>query len=203
MPRVAAAEFVCSSEIVYSWQRQDSGDDSATAAPVETSAPRAPIKGPAGKGSPVPPTPSPSLETPPSSATPSLVQVRVASVERAGRDEAAAKTALLVEVNRQKARASERCKQEHESFGECLATKLSAKASVLNSLSFSTRAQLEKALTNECQTQQGLCLGVESSEPVCREIAAAGADAGQAGKDKAPDAAGKPAAQPKGAPKKK
>jgi outer membrane biosynthesis protein TonB len=80
---------------------------------------------------------------------------------------------LLVEVNRQKARASEGCKREHESFGECLATKLSAKASVLNSLSFSARTQLEKALTTECQAQQGTCLGVEATDPVCRDVGGA------------------------------
>lgn len=199
MPRIAVAEFVCSSEITYSWQRQESGDDSATAEPAAAPvSPPAPAKGPGAKGGQVPPTPSPS-PLPPPPDTPSPVKVRVASVERAGVDEAAAKAALLVELNRQKARASERCKKEHESFGECLATKLSAKASVLNSLSFSTRAQLEKALTNECQTQQGLCLGVDASEPVCREVSAAGATAAGAepAKDKAPDAQAKAPAKKK------
>ena len=198
---MALAEFVCSAEISYNWQRQESGADSASAAPAGAPEPPAPVKAPAGKGSPVPPTPSPS-PLPPPPATPSLVKVRVASVERAGIDEAAAKTALAVEVNRQKSRASERCKHDHESFGECLATKLSAKAAVLNSLSFSTRAQLEKALTTECETQQGVCLGVDASEPVCRETGAPAAAAAQ-GKDKAPDAAAKPDAQAKAPPKKK
>jgi hypothetical protein len=48
-----------------------------------------------------------------------------------------------------------------------------SQANVLNSLSFSTRAELEKALTEECRQQEGTCLGVEVSEPKCREIVVA------------------------------
>jgi hypothetical protein len=87
---------------------------------------------------------------------------------------------LNIELGRQKARASERCKRDHESFGECLATKLSVKGAVLNSLSFAARTRLEKALTEECQVQQGTCLAVESSEPVCREVAKVEKSAGPA-----------------------
>lgn len=152
-PAIASADFICSSDVSYKWVKtapshskesgavsKDSKEEVATAVPA-----------------------SPVLTDQP-------FHVRYASVERGGGDEAAAKMALGVELSRQKARASERCKREHESFGECLATKLSVKGTVLNSLSFSARAQLEKALTDECQVQQGTCLGVDSSEPACREV---------------------------------
>lgn len=154
-PGVVSAEFICSSDISYRWVRSESAADQGEQTSSKDDKAQAPTS--------VPVTPAPE-------AAPSH-QVRYATVERGGGDEAAAKTSLGMELSRQKARASERCKREHESFGECLATKMSVKGSVLNSLSFSARAQLEKALTDECQLQQGRCLGVDSSEPVCREVA--------------------------------
>lgn len=174
-PKGALAEVLCSSEITYVWQRQgDEGSDSA-ASPIPATVPPAPVKPTSGKGGAGTPPRSPTPILPsPSPTVPGQIKVRVASVERVGADEAGAKAVLSVELHRQKGRASERCKREHESFGECLATKLSVKASVLNSLSFSSREQLEKALMAECQTQQGQCLGVESTEPVCREVGGSG-----------------------------
>ena len=152
-PGSVRAEFVCSSDISYRWVRSDSAVEQQERTSSKDDKAEAPTAVPV---------------TPPPAAAAS--QVRYATVERGGGDEAAAKTSLGIELSRQKARASERCKREHESFGECLATKMSVKGSVLNSLSFSARAQLEKALTEECQLQQGRCLGVDSSEPVCREV---------------------------------
>jgi hypothetical protein len=78
-----------------------------------------------------------------------------------------------METDRQRIRASEACKREHEAFGTCVALKMSARATVLNSLSFSARSELERALAEECRQQEGTCLGVEVSEPKCREIVAA------------------------------
>jgi hypothetical protein len=153
-PNLARAEFVCSAEVYYKWVK---------AAVSQSDEPARPKNGAGGE------VVTPPHDRPGSSQAPS--QVRFASVERGGGDEAAAKMALNIELGRQKARASEKCKRDHESFGECLATKLSVKATVLNSLSFSARSQLEQAITEECQAQQGTCMSVESSEPVCREVA--------------------------------
>lgn len=199
--RQAQAEFVCLSDISYQWVKQepqptlaeDGGRSKARSAsgqtplPVSTAVQNAQDKS----------DPEPSI-------------VRFATVERRGRDEVEAKSALQIEVNRQKGRASDKCRQDHENFGQCLATKLSVKSSVLNSLSFSARAQLEKALTEECQIQLGTCLNVASTEPACREIVGEQkADAEPAGTSKggkAGEAAGKeaPAASAKGKqPKKK
>ena len=153
-PALGNAEFICSSDVSYKWVKT---------APSKSEEPALPHK--ESKEEPVSSPPA-AMPVPP--AAPS--HVRYAAVERGGVDEAAAKMALNIELSRQKARASERCKREHESFGECFATKLSVKGTVLNSLSFSARAQLEKALSEECQVQQGACLAVESSEPACREV---------------------------------
>jgi hypothetical protein len=57
---------------------------------------------------------------------------------------------------------------------------MSSQANILNSLSFSARSELEKALAEECRQQEGTCLGVDVSEPKCREIVAAKPSASQA-----------------------
>lgn len=125
--------------------------------------------------------------TPAPSAAPKPTIIRYSGVQRLGRDEAGAKANLQIEVNRQKGRASDACKRDHESMGDCMATKLSSKASVLNSLGFSARAELEKALQEECKAQQGVCLSVEAAEPQCRDITPAkAADGGSAGKKSDP-----------------
>lgn len=149
-----SAEFRCSTEISYKWEKQ-----------AEEGAQGAVVLG--GKAASV---------TPPAVATrapsePSTVHLM--SLERSGADEAAAKGALQVEVDRQRIRATEACKRDHESGGTCVAMKLSARASVLNSLSFGARTELEKALTAECRQQQGTCISVESSQPKCVEVAGA------------------------------
>jgi len=40
----------------------------------------------------------------------------------------------------------------------------------LNSLGFSARSELEKALSDECRQQEGTCLGVEVGEVRCTEV---------------------------------
>lgn len=181
---LASAEFVCTSEVSYKWIKQTSDADEVGSGSVATAS------GPP-KAGPTPKSPEAAAERP----QPVPSNMRFATVERAGRDEVAAKSALAVEVTRQKARASERCKRDHENFGECLATKLSVKSSVLNSLSFSTRSQVESAITEECKGQQGTCLSVDSSEPACREVVAsarAGAEPAAAASSEAGKKAGAP-----------
>jgi hypothetical protein len=151
------AEFRCSSDISYKWVKRP---------PAASHSPRADAvaqgRTPAPTATPLPPAP-----------TPEPTIVRLLGLERGGSDEASARTALQMEADRQRIRASEACKRDHESFGTCVALKMSSQANVLNSLSFSTRAELEKALTEECRQQEGSCLGVEVSEPKCREIVVA------------------------------
>jgi hypothetical protein len=94
-------------------------------------------------------------------------------VERSGSDEPSARENLQVDIDRHRIRASEACKRDHESYGTCVALKMSSNASTLNSLSFNARGDLEKALSEECKQQEGTCLGVEVTEPKCREIVVA------------------------------
>jgi hypothetical protein len=107
----------------------------------------------------------------PPTAEPS--SVHFANVERKGVDEGAAKAALEVELARQRIKASEACKREHEAFGECLGTKFTTHKSVIDSLGFSARREFEKALSEECRGAVGSCTAVVTGEPVCKEIVAA------------------------------
>lgn len=169
LPLSADAEFACSAEVSYRWVKGAAGRDGKLASGGEKAA----TPGAAG------------------SVSEAGVVVRFASIERKGGDEAAAKQALAAEIGRQKIRASESCKRDHEGFGECVATKMSVKASLLNSLSFSARTELEKAVLDECREQQGSCVSVDSTEPQCKEVVvveAAGAAAdGKKGDAKKPE----------------
>jgi hypothetical protein len=147
------AEFKCSSEISYTWVKRQP----------------APTVPPPGAAAQQVQAQAPAATTPPREPT----IVRLLGLERGGADEASAKASLHMETDRQRIRASESCKRDHESFGTCVALKMSSQSTVLNSLSFSARSELEKALTEECRQQEGTCLGVAVSEPKCREIVAA------------------------------
>jgi len=184
--RTADGQVRCSAEVSYKWVKAPESKPSPPPAEHVT-APEKGKKAPAEAPTPVPAPP-----------TPEPVVVKMMGIERSGADENAAKGALQVETDKQRIRASELCKRDHESFGSCLASKLSNRASVLNSLSFKTRQELETALSEECKRQQGTCLATEVSEPKCVQMAAAGSEQGSgAAGDKKADA-GK-----KGDPKKK
>lgn len=101
--------------------------------------------------------------------------VHFSTVERKGADEVAAKAALEVELARQRIKASEACKREHEAFGECLGTKFTIHKSVMDSLGFSARREFEKALSEECRGAVGSCTAVITGDPVCKEIVVADA----------------------------
>jgi len=185
-----AAEVTCSTEVSYSWTPSNTssnaeGEQEGSPAPAAESKAR-PVD---VKGSPAPSgtatgtaasqqSPAPTAGETGALATDSPVAepkplhkpriVLFARVERSGDSEENARNSLEFEVERQKARAADRCKRAHESVGECLTTKLSGKASTLNSLSFSARAQAEKALVEECKVQEGRCLSVDTSKAICR-----------------------------------
>jgi hypothetical protein len=152
------AEFKCSSDISYKWVKRP---------PVASHSPRTDAVAPGSR------TPSPTATPVSPAPTPEPTTVRLLGIERGGNDEAIARAALQMETDRQRIRASEACKRDHESFGTCVALKMSARSNVLNSLSFSARSELERALTEECRQQEGSCLSVEVSEPKCREIVVA------------------------------
>ncbi len=175
------AEFRCNADISYKWVKRVPAEVSTGPSPQgggSHSAARSQAAAPAPTPVPPKPTPEPTI-------------VRLPGLERSGDDEAMAKANLQVDIDRHRIRASEACKRDHESYGTCVALKMSSNASVLNSLGFNARAELEKALNEECRQQEGACLGVDVSEPKCREIVAAKPSAAPEG-DKTEAAKGAP-----------
>jgi hypothetical protein len=168
----AYAEFACSVDVSYRWVK-DGGSDSSDIphADIGKKADASEARGATGVAETAESTVGTKEDAP--KAAMSEILVRFASIERRGKSEQDARAGLLVEVNRQKARAHDRCRREHESFGDCVSTKMGIKASTLNSLSFSARSKVEEALIDECRVQQGRCGAVDSGEPVCRDLSAA------------------------------
>lgn len=136
------AESLCSADVSYAWSRFS---EDAAIEQVDSKTPKTPKTSPGEE----------------------LIRVHFTSIERRARDEKTARNLLQSDIQRQKARAMQRCKRAHESFGECVSTKLSTKSTVLNSLSFTARSQLEEALIQECQVSRGICGSVTASEPAC------------------------------------
>jgi hypothetical protein len=176
-----AAEVACVADVAYRWVKEGNPGTEPEPAPavVDSAKPKA-ASGAAPAASPVGGTPSAAPAGGKQGVEPNEQRVRFATIERRGKDEGSVRAGLLIEVNRQKARAHERCKRDHESFGDCVSTKMSTKSSTLNSLSFSARSKVEEALIEECKVQQGRCIAIDSGEPTCRNLAGA-AEAAPAG----------------------
>jgi hypothetical protein len=97
-------------------------------------------------------------------------QIRFAFLEKTAADEKVAKEALMAEVNRAKARASESCRRDHENLAGCVATKFAVQGGVLGRLSFSAQKRLEAAIEADCRSQVGTCTEILSSDPVCEQV---------------------------------
>jgi hypothetical protein len=175
------AEVACVAEVSYRWVKEQA------AATDAGSAASAPAKGGSGGSASAKAAESPApVEAGPAGGE---QRVRFAQVERRGQDERSVKAGLQIEVSRQKSRAHDRCKRDHESFGDCVSTKMATKVGSLNSLSFSARSKVEEALIEECRIQQGRCVAIDSEEPTCRDLATGAA----------PEAAGGPGGASEGA----
>jgi hypothetical protein len=188
LPQPVRAEVACIAEVSYRWVKEQSSPVEKGGSGVDLNKGATPGGAPSADSS-AAPTGAPSAGAPPERVVPGEQKVRFAQVERRGQDERAAKAGLQIEVNRQKARAYERCKRDHESFGDCVSTKMSTKVATLNSLSFSARSKVEEALIDECRVEQGRCVSIDSDEPTCRDLSAVPASAGPETTDRATGAA--------------
>lgn len=103
-------------------------------------------------------------------------------IEARGKDEAAAKAGIAEQVVREKTRASEQCRQNHENTAGCVARKFELYGVSMHTLGFSGRKKLEEAITSDCAAAQGLCVESAAGDPVCTEIVEAAPEA--APKDK-------------------
>jgi hypothetical protein len=102
-------------------------------------------------------------------------KVLVGSFQATGVDEPAAKAALATRLEREKISSREQCKKEHENLSGCYSVKFASMAALIQSLDFAARKSLSEAITSDCKQQQGSCLDVKSSDPICQDLAAAAA----------------------------
>lgn len=108
--------------------------------------------------------------TPAAGSANSEKAVHFSITDAAGDSEEAAKAKLSPLLIAAKARAALACQEEHENQSKCIATKYSAMSTVVNSLSFSARKELEESIISDCKKSQGKCLEASSSDPKCSEV---------------------------------
>jgi len=70
----------------------------------------------------------------------------------------------------EESKAQKECNLLHSSLASCMSSKLKAHGGMLRSLDFSSRRLIEEAITEECRTQKGECIGANHSSVVCVEI---------------------------------
>ncbi len=122
------------------------------------------------------------------SGSENVEEVRVSGAEAKGVDENAAKTAVGEAIGREKSRAYERCRSQHENMAQCVSSKYESTATILHSTGFAARKVIEDAISNDCKAVQGVCQGVVASDPQCAETVQPGAaeeeKGGKEGKEK-------------------
>ena len=128
------------------------------------------------------------------------------TIEAKGESEPAAKEALAKLVAPAQEKAMAQCRKSYENNAECLAVKYKSLESLLQSLDYKGRAELQKAITSDCAAQSGKCVEASAGETKCHEVvaAAAGSEEAKAEGGEAAKDAGKGAKEAKKeAPKKK
>ncbi|MCB0310811.1 MAG: hypothetical protein KDD42_06235 [Bdellovibrionales bacterium] len=98
------------------------------------------------------------------------IKTEFVRMETVAANEPEARQKLSEKIPNAKSEALQKCRSEHESVAECLATKYSSMTSVINSLGFEARKSVEEAIKSDCSGAQGSCQKVEASEIECAEI---------------------------------
>ena len=96
-----------------------------------------------------------------------------------GEKEEAAREELEKKLAPVKERALRQCREQYENQSACIATKYSKMESVLNTLDFKARDELQKAIHQDCLRQTGSCIEAAAGEVKCREIVTASVEAQQ------------------------
>jgi len=144
--------------------------------------------------------PQESAEGTPPAAAPREVFFESLTVRGASEEMARAELKKKADISKEKAMAQ--CKATFENKASCMATKYSIMESVIKTLDFKTRNELQRAIQSDCERQSGVCLEVSAGEAACKEISAAapeakpeggeeGAKAAEEGKDAKGGAAAK------------
>ena len=171
LPCLSEAEFACRSEISFKVQ---SASQPVSATPDASKSQNG--------GKVEPPVPAPERE------------VFFTAIEEKGDSEENAREKVQRKVPQEKERAIKFCTSNYENVAGCLASKYASMDSVIATLDFKARAELQKAISSDCRAQSGKCLDAKASDPKCSELQApkeaAAADAGK-GKEAAAGSADK------------
>ena len=161
LPILAQAEFNCLSEISFKVQ----GSGQAVATTPDTSKGQVPPKNEAL-------IPGPERN------------VFFSTIEDKGDTEDLAKEKLQRKIPQEKERALKFCSSNYENLAGCLASKYASMDSVISTLDFKARTELQKAIAGDCKAQSGRCLDATASEAKCKEIVVKEAVTPEAGKGK-------------------
>lgn len=115
-------------------------------------------------------------------------EVFYAGISSRGADEEAAKNELKKKIDVSKEKAMTQCRAMYENRSSCIATKYSSMESVINTLDFKARAELQKAIRSDCDKQAGACVEATATDAKCTQVAAA-ADAAEGAKPEGEEAA--------------
>jgi len=106
-------------------------------------------------------------------------EVHWSSTEKRGEDVSRIKKEVTQLVEREKQRAMQACQRERESLSNCVATKHSSFGAVAQTLGFSARKDLEKAIYTDCEQIQGRCLTASASKISCTSKDSEGEEAAE------------------------
>ena len=95
------------------------------------------------------------------------VEIKWGEYEGQGVDDATARAQISSLVEKERVKARETCRREHENLAGCYSAKFASLGPVLQGLDFSARKSMEEAITSDCKKQQGRCDEPAIAEPVC------------------------------------
>lgn len=152
----AEAEFICRAEVQYRWKK----DEAKKPQPSSDSSAETTDKG-------------------------NEFTVFWTSLEKKGETEDDTKAAVIRASLPERVNAERACLNTHQNMSGCIAGKYGALTSPISSLGFAAQKAVEAAINDDCDQQQGQCLGSSVSEVKCLEsVPTAAPDAGKDPKDK-------------------
>lgn len=92
------------------------------------------------------------------------------SANSVGSDENEAKSKLDIIAAQEQKKALEGCRKNYENLSGCVASRFASVSRTYNQMSFNARKNMEEAISNDCKTAQGECLGASTTKITCKLI---------------------------------
>ena len=139
----AELEFVCESDIFYSWERKPEPSPAPLPGAAKATAPKTPEE-----------------EIKP-------VETFFSRISEHDSNEDAAKEKLTRRMSAAQAEAIRACQAEHHNRSRCVGQRLTAASDEYAFADYSTRKALLDAITEDCANAAGRCIGTRSGEISC------------------------------------